>query len=92
MQWYREKRLMVDGVRYLSCTASDRFPNKGFNKFNYVIPVQECNETGLCNSLLINFSSSKVYSYIKPENGKPIDTLIHEISNSLNSQNFSVLR
>lgn len=83
MQWYREKKVMVDGIRYLSCTAVDKFPNKPFNKFNYVIPVIECNEEGYCSNLLSNFSSSQVYSYIKPNKKAITDNLISSIEINL---------
>jgi len=63
MQWYRERKLMIDGIRYLSCTAEYKFPGITFNKHNYVVPVDECLETGYCQSLLVNFSATEVYSY-----------------------------
>ncbi len=60
MQWYRERKVLIDGIRYLSCTAEARFPGITLNKHNYVIPVEECTETGYCPSLLLNFSASAV--------------------------------
>lgn len=83
MQWYRENKVMVDGIRYLSCTAVDRFPKKTFNKFNYVIPVVECKEVGYCSNLLVNFSSTQVYSYIKVNKKINNDELIKLIEDSL---------
>lgn len=82
MQWYRERKLMIDGIRYLSCTAEAKFPGTTFNKHNFVIPVDECLETGLCKSLLLNFSSTEVYSYFNAT-GLGISALLTDVQSSL---------
>jgi hypothetical protein len=63
MQWYRDSKVLVDGIRYLSCTAETKFPNSIFDKHNFVVPVDVCEEVGLCPSLVANFSGSAVYAY-----------------------------
>ena len=88
MQWYREQKLMVDGIRYLSCTSEKKFPRGKFGKFNYVIPVTECNETGFCDKLIMNFSSTSVYSYLNKEIGQSLTKRLASISTSLSKQPF----
>ena len=90
MQWYREKRLMIDGVRYLSCTAESKFPGITFNKHNFVIPVDECFESGLCPALVANFSATPVYSYLSKTKLK-LNNLLGEIQNSLELSSISPL-
>lgn len=65
LQWYRDNQIIVDGIRYLSCTAEARFGAKKFGKFNYVIPAIEMKEEGYCSALLYNYSATRVYSYLK---------------------------
>ncbi len=64
LQWYREKEIILDGIRYLSCTADMRFPRSSFSKFNYVVPVLETGEKGYCNCLKNIFDITPVYTYI----------------------------
>lgn len=64
MQWYREKEIILDGIRYLSCTSDMRFPRSRFSKFNYVVPVLETGEKGYCNCLKNIFNVTPIYSYI----------------------------
>lgn len=85
LQWYREKKRIVDGIRYLSCTATLSFPSVKCNKFNYVIPVYECYETGYCKSLIYNFSATPVYSYIKTSS-MDVPEILNLIQESLSKQ------
>lgn len=82
MQWYRERKLLVDGIRYLSCTAESKFKGATFDKHNFVIPVDECLENGLCPTLQINFSASPVYLY-QTNTGKTTEVLLNDIQSSL---------
>jgi hypothetical protein len=82
MQWYRERKVLIDGIRYLSCTAETRFPGVALIKHNYVIPVEECLETGYCPSLMLNFSASAVYSYSNAT-GKSTEVLLNDIQGEL---------
>lgn len=91
MQWYRENHFMVDGVRYLSCTAEEKFPHKKFNKHNYVIPAINIKETGYCDALLNNFSATKVYTHLSANPGLTNYSVIEQIKTQLASQKFSIL-
>ncbi len=82
MQWYRERQLVVDGIRYLSCTAESKFTGITFDKHNFVIPVDECLESGLCPSLLMNFSATPVYLY-QNATRKSIEAMLNDIQSDL---------
>jgi len=90
MQWYRERKLLVDGIRYLSCTAESKFKGVTFDKHNFVIPVDECLETGLCPSLLINFSATPVYLY-QSGTGKTTDIMLSDIQSELLASGVTIL-
>jgi RES domain len=84
LQWYREKGgMLLDGLRYLSCTAADRFPNEQFNKYNYILPATTIQEEGYCPELLYNFSATPVYSHLH-HTGSAMDVqLLTQIQNHL---------
>jgi hypothetical protein len=91
LQWYREKEFIIDGIRYLSCTAEERFPKTVFSKFNYVIPVINCCEKGYCSSLVHNFSASPVYSYLSQPTSRDIEASINKIVSTLDRQKYKEL-
>lgn len=90
MQWYRESNVLIDGIRYLSCTAETKFPKSQFDKHNYVIPVDLVQEVGLCPSLVVNFSGSPVYSYNTPTS-QTHEELLLDIQNKLSSSSVTPL-
>jgi hypothetical protein len=77
LQWFKENGVLVDGIRYLSCTAKQKFSETKLSPFNYVLPVQDLTETGHCSHLSHIFSKSPVYSCLK---GLSQDTLIESLS------------
>lgn len=87
LQWYRDKHILVDGIRYLSCTAEARFPHSVFDKFNYVIPVLDLKEEGYCNSLLHNYSATDVYSQLEPTSLTELD-MLDKITQEFVSQKY----
>jgi hypothetical protein len=90
LQWYRDKHITIDGIRYLSCTADSIFPHESFEKFNYVIPAIDIKEKGYCDSLLYNYSATNVYSHLK-STADPILSQLKEIMIALNGASFSPL-
>ena len=76
LEWYRTHKVMVDGVRYLSCSVQEKFSEGAFSKYNYVIPVIETKERGYCDHLVHNFSSSPVYTHVIRRHVM-LDTLVH---------------
>ncbi len=91
LQWYRDQKLIVDGIRYLSSTSEDTFPTQSFCKYNYVIPVTKCVDSGWCNDLLINFSSTDVYSHVSNKSKQVMIDVLNNIESSLNKSLFSPL-
>ena len=91
LQWYKEKNLSVDGIRYLSCTAKERFPKENFKKFNYVIPVVATGEVGFCNSLKILFSATPVYSFINDSALTAVSHTLKDIVSALDKEVFEPL-
>jgi len=90
LQWYRDNQIMVDGIRYLSCTAENKFPDKVFDKYNYVIPAIEMKEEGYCSSLVHNYSATPVYSHLE----KTIDSefeMLQNITRELNKKGYTPL-
>ena len=90
LQWYRDNNVIVDGVRYLSCTANARFPTSVFDKFNYVIPALEVEEVGYCSSLTKNYSSTPVYSYLE-RSSLELHEMLDDITAKLGSTTFTPL-
>lgn len=78
LQWFKEKKLVIDGVRYLSCTAETYYPSENFNKYNYILPAITSAEEGFCNNLLANFSGTPVYSYCE-DDGRSLDSVLTDI-------------
>lgn len=84
LQWYREKNIFVDGIRYFSCTSDLKFPKKPIDKFNYVIPVVDTSENGYCNCLKNNFSASSIFSYLSNPKTNNIENYLSSIERKLN--------
>jgi hypothetical protein len=86
MQWFKNSEKMVDGIRYLSCTAFDSGISENDNFYNYVIPaIDSEKEEGYCDELSSLFSVSEVYSNIgklKNVNGSSLIAISEKISNS----------
>lgn len=91
LQWYRDNHIVVDGIRYLSCTADAKFPGASFDKFNYVLPAIDMKETGYCDSLLHNYSSTPVYSHFF-DSGVSDLNMLDNITRALDIQSFSPLK
>ncbi|HHT9121248.1 MAG TPA: hypothetical protein ACFYEF_00150 [Candidatus Wunengus sp. YC63] len=91
LQWCKAKNILIDGIRYLSCTAETRFPTESFDKFNYIVPAINSLEEGYCNNLMISFSATPVYSYIEKD-GKDVDTILSEIKMGLDTAIYDTLK
>lgn len=89
LQWYKDNKLMIDGIRYLSCTAEDKFPGKDFSKFNYVVPAISISETGFCKNLVQNYSASPVYSFFDKDPVDLMEDSLNKITNAINTQAFT---
>jgi hypothetical protein len=89
LQRYRDRDLLLDGIRYFSCTADSAFPTVAGKQNNFVLPAFESLHKGYDRSLLANFSSSKVYSYINPCPERDIVLTLAEIEAELRSSHFT---
>jgi len=90
LQWYRDNHIVVDGIRYLSCTAEARFPKELFDKYNYVMPAIQMMEEGYCSHLLHNYSATPVYSYLRKSKESEFE-MLQGITRELNKASFKTL-
>ncbi|NNV53880.1 hypothetical protein [Limnovirga soli] len=90
LQWVKLKGLVIDGIRYKSCTGFSKFP-LNTNHYNYVLPVKQSLEKGFCPSLASIFTSTEVYSCINSESILDINLALEEISSKIISSTFTPL-
>jgi hypothetical protein len=91
LQWFKENGILVDGIRYLSCTANKKFGNNNLSPFNYVLPVQQLNEMGHCNNLLHMFTKSPVYSCLDGLASDKIFNDLCAIQNQLSERSNEII-
>ena len=91
LQWVKVKGLAIDGIRYKSCTASERFP-EATHHYNYVLPVKNTLEKGFCYSLKSLFRTSKVYNNFVFEKPKNTRILLKEIAKTIEDEEFKVMK
>jgi|GEM_PF-6467120 len=88
LQWLKQQRIAIDGIRYSSCTGLNKYPHAK-KHYNYILPVSQSLQKGYCPSLLSLFSSSDVFSYFY--DGKISSKRLQKIQSDIINSSFKTL-